>query len=52
MQGFFKLCLDPDILQLCILNGADIINDPVENKIRQFRKVVNHSGQAWLFGKG
>lgn len=37
---FYKLCLDPDILQLCILNQADIKNDPVDNSTRQFRKAA------------
>jgi len=37
-QRFYKLCLDPDILQLCILNRADIRNDPFDNSTRQFRK--------------
>ena len=39
-QRFYKLCLDPDILQLCILNRADIRNDPVDNSTRQFRKAA------------
>ena len=37
---FYKLCLDPDILQLCILNRADIRNDPFDNSTRQFRKAA------------
>ena len=39
-QRFYKLCLDPDILHLSILNRADIRNDPVDNSTRQFRKAV------------
>ena len=39
-QRFYKLCLDPDILQLCILNRADIRNDPFDNSTRQFRKAA------------
>ena len=39
-QRFYKLCLDPDILQLCILNRADIRNDPADNSTRQFRKAA------------
>lgn len=36
-QRFYKLCLDPDILQVCILNRADtgIRNDPNENSTRK-----------------
>ena len=32
--------LDPDILQLCILNRADIRNDPNDNSTQQFRKAA------------
>lgn len=39
-QRFLKLCLDPDILQLCILNRADIRNDPFDNSTQQFRKAA------------
>ena len=39
-QRFFKLCLDPDILQLYILNRADIRNDPADNSTRQLRKAA------------
>lgn len=39
-QRFYKLCLDPDILQLYILNRADIRNDPFDNSTKQFRKAA------------
>ena len=39
-QRFYKLCLDPDILQLCILNRADIRNDPFDNSTQQFREAA------------
>lgn len=38
---FYKLCLDADILQLCVLNRADIRNDALDNSTRQFRKAAN-----------
>ena len=39
-QRFYKLCLDPDILQLCVLNRAEIRNDPIDNSTHQFRKAA------------
>ena len=35
---FSKLCLDPDVLQLCTRNRADIRNDRDDNSTRAFRK--------------
>lgn len=37
---FSKLCLDPDVLQLCIRNRADIRNDRDDNSTRAFRKAA------------
>ena len=37
---FTKLCLDPDVLQLCIRNRADIRNDRDDNSTRAFRKAA------------
>ena len=35
---FAKLCLDPDVLELCIRNMGDIRNDMEDNSRRAFRK--------------
>ncbi|CAB4039121.1 P2X purinoceptor 7-like, partial [Paramuricea clavata] len=37
---FTKLCLDPDVLELCIKNRADIRNEHEENSTRAFRKAA------------
>lgn len=37
---FRKLCVDPDVLQLCIRNRADIRNDRDDNSTRAFRKAA------------
>ena len=37
---FTKLCLDPDVLELCIRNRADIRNDHEDNSTRAFRKAA------------
>lgn len=37
---FYKLCLDPDVLSVAVLNHADIRNDPFDNSTRQFRKAA------------
>lgn len=37
---FGKLCLDPDVLQLCIRNMGDIRNDREDNSTRAFRKAA------------
>ena len=37
---FAKLCLDPDVLQLCIRNSTDIRNDQEDNSTRAFRKAA------------
>jgi len=37
---FAKLCLDPDVLELCIRNRADIRNDHEDNSTRAFRKAA------------
>ena len=35
---FAKICLDPDVLELCIRNTGDIRNDQEDNSTRAFRK--------------
>jgi hypothetical protein len=37
---FVKLCLDPDVLELCIRNTGDIRNDREDNSTRAFRKAA------------
>ena len=37
---FTKLCLDVDVLELCIKNRADIRNDQEDNSTRAFRKAA------------
>jgi len=37
---FQKLCLDPDVLKLCIKNVGDIRNDREDNSTRAFRKAA------------
>lgn len=37
---FSKLCLDPDVLQLCIRSTSDIRNDREDNSTRAFRKAA------------
>ena len=37
---FTKLCLDVDVLELCIRNRADIRNDQEDNSTRAFRKAA------------
>ncbi|XP_028416756.1 uncharacterized protein LOC114540966 [Dendronephthya gigantea] len=37
---FTKLCLDPDVLELCIRNTGDIRNDREDNSTRAFRKAA------------
>lgn len=37
---FAKLCLDPDVLELCIRNTGDIRNDREDNSTRSFRKAA------------
>ena len=37
---FEKLCLDPDVLQLCIRNSSNIRNDQEDNSTRAFRKAA------------
>jgi hypothetical protein len=37
---FSKLCLDPDVLELCIRNTGDIRNDREDNSTRAFRKAA------------
>ena len=39
-QRFAKLCLDPDVLELCVRNRADIRNDQEDNSTRAFRKAA------------
>ena len=39
-RRFSKLCLDPDVLQLCVVNRADIRNDRQDNSTRSFRKAA------------
>lgn len=35
---FVKVCLDPDVLELCIRNTSDIRNDREDSSTRAFRK--------------
>ena len=35
---FSKICLDPDVLELCIRNTSDTRNDREDNSTRAFRK--------------
>ena len=37
---FLKLCLDTDVLQLCIRNTSNIRNDREDNSTRAFRKAA------------
>lgn len=37
---FTKLCLDPDVVELCIKNTGDIRNDREDNSSRAFRKAA------------
>lgn len=37
---FTKLCLDPDVLELCIRNTSDIRNDREDSSTRAFRKAA------------
>lgn len=37
---FGKICLDPDVLELCIRNTCDIRNDREDNSTRAFRKAA------------
>ncbi len=37
---FSKICLDPDVLELCIRNTSDIRNDHEDNSTRAFRKAA------------
>ena len=37
---FAKLCIDPDVLELCIRNTSDIRNDRQDNSTRAFRKAA------------
>jgi hypothetical protein len=37
---FAKLCLDPDVLELCIRNTGDIRNDREDTSTRAFRKAA------------
>ena len=37
---FAKLCLDPDVLELCVRNRADIRNDQQDNSTRSFKKAA------------
>ena len=37
---FSKLCLDPDVLELCIYNGSDIRNDREDNSTKAFCKAA------------
>ena len=37
---FKKLCLHPDVLELCIRNASDIRNDREDNSTRAFRKAA------------
>ena len=38
ISRFAKICLDPDVLELCIRNTGDIRNDQEDNSTRAFRK--------------
>lgn len=52
---FAKLCLDSDVLELCIRNMSDIRNDREDNSTRAFRKAAYRqfvlAGHGYL-GKG
>lgn len=37
---FTKLCLDPDVVELCIRNTEDVRNDREDNSSRAFRKAA------------
>jgi hypothetical protein len=37
---FAKICLDPDVLELCIRNTSDIRNDREDSSTRSFRKAA------------
>lgn len=37
---FAKICLDPDVLELCIRSTSDIRNDREDNSTRAFRKAA------------
>ena len=39
-RRFAKLCLAADVLQLCVMNRADICNDREDNSTKTFRKVA------------
>lgn len=39
-RHFQKLCLDPEVLELCIRNRADIRNDREDNSTSSFRKAA------------
>ena len=39
-RRFQKLCLDPEVLELCIRNRADIRNDREDNSTSSFRKAA------------
>ena len=43
---FTKLCLDIDVLELCIKNRADIRNDQEDNSMRAFGKPARY-GCLW-----
>ena len=39
-RRFQKLCLDPEVLEMCIRNRADIRNDREDNSTSSFRKAA------------
>ena len=49
-QRFYKLCLDPGILQLCILTRADI-SGIAREQAHLFSQQTIYIEQVWIFGQ-
>ena len=48
---FAKLCLDPDVLEMCIRNTGDIRNDREDSSTRAFRKATYRQYTLAKYGR-
>lgn len=48
---FAKLCLDPDVLEMCIRNTGDIRNDREDSSTRAFRKAAYRQYTLAKYGR-
>ena len=49
-RRFYKFFIDPENLELCLKNTADVRNDPRDSSTRAFRKAASRQYVLWQHG--